>query len=84
MFDKGRRPWKRGPKMRYSVYKAEDRQEGDVDYEEWARNIAEAKGYNLEDFMAHDVRPSLFWRETYERLYHHWLDHGGEKWKVVK
>jgi hypothetical protein len=82
MFEKGRRPWKRGPKMRYSVYKAEDRAEGDVDYEEWSRRIAEAKGYNLEDFMAHDVRPSLMWRETYDRLHNYWLDHGGEEFRV--
>jgi hypothetical protein len=66
--------------MRYSVYKAEDRIEGDEDYEEWAKSIAEAKGYNLEDFMAHDVRPALFWRETYERIYNYWLERGGRRW----
>ena len=59
--------------MRYSVYKAEDRIDSEKDYERWARDIAEAKGYDLEDFMAYGTVRN-FWKETHDRLYHHWLE----------
>jgi len=72
MINKGRRPWKRGAKKRYSVYKHEDRIDGEKDYKEWAERIAWAKGYDLEKFLAHDVNPKSFWRVTYARIEEEW------------
>ncbi len=46
------------------------------------RNIAVKWGYDLQEFMAHDARPNNFWQETYDRVYHHWLDHEGIEWKL--
>lgn len=75
MFAKRRRPWKRGPKMRYSVYKAEDRIDGEKDYEEMARTMAEAKGYDITDFLA--LEHKNMWQETYTRLAEHWYKQRG-------
>jgi hypothetical protein len=74
MYNKGRRPWKRGPKLRYSVYKAEDNIEGEDDYEEWCRELAVNKGYDLNDFYAWDADPKHFWKETYDRMFAHWQE----------
>lgn len=68
MVNKGRRPWRRGEKKRYSLYKTEDRIEGEGDYEGWAKRIADAKGYDLTQFYAHDTNPRWFWQETYYRV----------------
>lgn len=68
MYNKHRVPWKRGPKLRYSVYKAENRLDGEDDYEGWARHIAEKFGYNLADFYHDDPASKNFWQETYNKI----------------
>jgi hypothetical protein len=73
MFEKGRRPWKRGAKKRYSVYKAEDRQDGEEDYKKWAEMTAEAHGYNIDEFKP-EAMCRNFWQETYDRIHGHWCE----------
>jgi len=71
-YSKGRRPWNRGPKKRHSLYKAEDRLEGEDSYKEWATNMADAKGFDLHDFYPENRESKHFWQETYDRLVDHW------------
>jgi hypothetical protein len=71
-FSKGRRPWKRGAKLRYSVYKAEDRIEGETDYKGWCERMSEAKGYDVHDFFPDNPHSKHFWEETYDNLQNQW------------
>lgn len=68
MYNKGRRPWKRGKKMRYSLYKAIDRQDGEESYKEWAKDFADAKDYDIALFYPEDNDAKHFWERTYEAL----------------
>ncbi len=73
MFAKGRRPWKRGAKMRYSVYKSEDRAAGEKAHEKWARDMADKWGYDLNEFCP-SFADRNFWQETYDRMTDYWRE----------